>query len=390
MPHPTHHRIPVALAPPYDAEVAFGLLSQVGERVRTYRPAEGKVMVVTAPPIRKLWGAPLEAGLIAAGLPFHVLELPDGEAHKTLGDLETLAETMVAQGADRHALLLAFGGGVVGDVGAFLASIYMRGIPLVHVPTTLLAMVDSSLGGKTGVNLRSGKNLLGTFYHPRAILADPQVLKTLPDREYRSGLAEAIKYGIIADRALFDAMAGEAAALRRRDPAPLETVIPACLRHKAAVVVADEREGGRRQILNFGHTLGHALESATGYERYLHGEAVAWGMIAAARIAVHLRRLPESESQRIIAAILALCGPLPPLLEDPDLLLRHAASDKKARAGVLHFVLPSAIGAVEVVPGVPAAVIRTALAEAATLGSDSPAGQDPGGTPPAPPRATAR
>jgi 3-dehydroquinate synthase len=371
LPHARHQLIPVALAPAYAAEVAPGLLAQVGERVRAQLSPGGKVMVVTAPPIRRFWGASLEAGLTAAGLPFHVLELPDGEAHKTLGDLEALAEAMVAQGADRHALLLAFGGGVVGDVGAFLASIYMRGISLVHVPTTLLAMVDSSLGGKTGVNLRSGKNLLGTFYHPRAILVDPELLQTLPEREYRSGLAEAAKYGIIADRPLFDAMAGAAAALRRRDLAALETVIPACLRHKAAVVVADERESGRRQMLNFGHTLGHALESATGYARYRHGEAVAWGMIAAARIAVRLRRLPEEESQRITTTVLALCGPLPPLLEDPDLLLRHAASDKKARAGVLHFVLPSAIGAVEVVPGVPADVIRAALADTAALSAAS-------------------
>jgi 3-dehydroquinate synthase len=390
LPHARHQRVPVALAPAYAAEVAPGLLALVGERVRAHLSPGGKVMVVTAPPIRRFWGASLEAGLTAAGLPFHVLELPDGEAHKTLGDLEMLADAMVAHGADRHALLLAFGGGVVGDVGAFLASIYMRGISLVHVPTTLLAMVDSSLGGKTGVNLRSGKNLLGTFYHPRAILVDPELLQTLPDREYRSGLAEAVKYGIIADRPLFDAMTDAAAALRRRDLAALEAVIPVCLRHKAAVVVADERESGRRQMLNFGHTLGHALESATGYARYRHGEAVAWGMIAAARIAVRLRRLPEAESQRISSAIVALCGPLPPLLEDPDLLLRHAASDKKVRAGVLHFVLPSAVGAVEVVPGVPDDVIRAALADSVILGSDPSAGQFPGGTPPAPPRATAR
>ncbi|HET9784406.1 MAG TPA: 3-dehydroquinate synthase [Terriglobales bacterium] len=367
MPHPTQHRIPVALDPPYAAEVEPGLLPQVGERVRAFLPPGANVMVITAPPIRRLWGATLEAGLATAALPFQVLELPDGEAHKTLADLESLAEAMVAHGADRHSLLLAFGGGVVGDVGAFLASMYMRGISLVHIPTTLLAMVDSSLGGKTGVNLRAGKNLLGSFYHPRAILADPDVLQTLADREYRSGLAEAIKYGIIADRPLFDAMAASASALRRRDLTELGSVIPACLRHKAAIVAADERESGRRQTLNFGHTLGHALESATGYGKYLHGEAVAWGMIAAARIAVRLRRLPEAESQRLAAAVLALCGPLPPLSEDPDLLLRHAARDKKARAGVLHFILPTAIGAVEVVPGVPVEVIRAALTDAVAL-----------------------
>jgi 3-dehydroquinate synthase len=363
---PTSQRISVALTPPYAAEVECGLLARVGEAVREHLPAGGKVVVITAPPIRRFWGERLEAGLAAAGLRFQVIELPEGEEHKTLTDLEVMAEAMVAFGADRSTLLLAFGGGVVGDVGALLASLYMRGLPLIHVPTTLLAMVDSSLGGKTGVNLRSGKNLLGTFYHPRAILADPEVLHTLADREYRSGLAEAIKYGVITDRALFEEMAANTPALRRRDAPALASLIPACLRHKAAVVAGDEREAGRRQILNFGHTLGHALESASGYRRYLHGEAVAWGMIAAGRIAVRLGRFPEKESERMNAAIRALCGPLPPLNESPDLLLRHAANDKKTRAGVLHFILPSAIGTVDVVPGVPDEVIRAALADTAS------------------------
>lgn len=373
MPPPSHPRITVALDPPYEAEVERGLLAHLGARLRPHIPPGGRVFVVTAPPVWQPWGAALEAGLRAAEVSFQVLELPDGEAHKTLSDLEALAGALVAHGADRTALLLAFGGGVVGDVGAFLASIYMRGICLVHVPTTLLAMVDSSLGGKTGVNLRSGKNLLGTFHHPRAIFADPEVLATLPEREYRSGLGEAVKYGIIADRQLFEAMSAAVPALRRRDPAQLAALIPACLRHKAAVVAADEREGGRRQILNFGHTLGHALESATGYGRYRHGEAVAWGMIAAGRIAVRLGMMPEAEADRMNALILGLCAPLPPLREDAELLLRHAARDKKSRTGVLHFVLPTAIGAVEVVPGVPTEVILAALADTAALAEASEA-----------------
>ena len=208
--------------------------------------------------------------------------MPDGEAAKRLGTLEKLASAMVVAGADRHSVILALGGGVVGDVAGFLASIFMRGIPVVQIPTTLVAQVDSAIGGKTGVNLVSGKNLIGTFHQPLAVLADPDVLTTLPEREYRSGLLEAMKYGVIRNPAIFDLMESQREAILRRDVALLEQLIVECIKVKADVVSADEREGGERRILNFGHTIGHALESATKYRHFLHGEAVGWGMIAAA------------------------------------------------------------------------------------------------------------
>lgn len=359
-------RITVQLAPTaafsYAAHIEPGALARAGEFLRPHLPHGGRLVVISTPPVVGYWGAALEAGLRAAGLEPSLLTMPDGEPHKTLAELERLADALVRLGAGRDTLIAAFGGGMVGDVAAFLASVYMRGVALVQIPTTLLAMVDSSLGGKTAVNLAGGKNLVGTFYHPRLILADPRVLSTLPEREYRSGLAEAIKYGVIRDRALFEWIEAQAAALERREPEPLRHLIAACLRHKAEIVAADEREDGLRRILNFGHTLGHALESATGYTYFLHGEAVAWGMIAAGELAVALGRFPTEEAERMSALIGRLCRPLPPITASPSETLRHAASDKKAVAGELRFVLPRSIGAVEVVAGVPAATVLAALA----------------------------
>ncbi len=354
--------LPARPAAAYDAIVERGLLARAGDFVRPLLAPGARAILVTSPIVRRLCATPVETACAAADLPLTVLELPDGERFKRLHELESLAVAMVNAGADRHALVLALGGGVVGDVAAFLASIYMRGLDLIQIPTTLVAMIDSALGGKTGVNLTVGKNLLGTFHHPRAVLVDPGVLATLPPREFRSGMAEAVKYGVIGDPALFELieahpdMAGAA-------PDALDRMIAACLRQKAAVVAADEREGGLRRILNFGHTLGHALESATGYEHFLHGEAVAWGMIAAAHIARRRGAFPAHAVERLAAVIGAACGPLPPIPVDPATILRHAASDKKARAGVLHFVLPTAIGAVEVVNDVAPDTVLAALAD---------------------------
>ncbi len=359
--------ITVSLVPPYTARVERGSLARAGAWARPFLPAGGRPFVVTVPPVRRAWGAALEAALATADMPAVTLELPDGETHKRLADLEVLAEAMAAHGAGRDALVIACGGGVVGDVAAFLASVYMRGVALLQIPTSLVAMIDSALGGKTAVNLAAGKNLLGTFHHPGAILVDPALLATLPEREYRSGLAEAIKYALIADAPLFERIERDAAALRRLEPAALDPLIAACLEHKARIVAADEREGGLRRILNYGHTFGHALESATGYAAFLHGEAVAWGMIAAGRLALRLGRIAPEEQRCAEAAILALCGPLPPIAIAPETVFAHMASDKKARAGELHFILPAALGRVEVVNGVPRADVLAALAEAAAL-----------------------
>ena len=232
---------------------------------------------------------------------------------------------------------------------AFLASIFMRGIPVVQIPTTLLAQVDSAIGGKTGVNLKAGKNLLGTFHQPLAVLVDPDVLSTLPEREYRSGLFEAMKYGVIRNPAIFELMESQREALLRRDGAVLERLIADCIRVKADVVSRDEREGGERRILNFGHTIGHALEAETNYRRLLHGEAVGWGMIAACKIGAEIRR---NRCMRLRSASSGWCesyGPLPKVSVDGKRILKRLASDKKTVGGVPHFILATAVGKVEVV-----------------------------------------
>jgi len=316
--------------------------------------------VLTSPPIRQHYGTILHDCVTQAGHKFDLLEMPDGERSKTLEQLEKNAAKLVRLGADRHSVLLALGGGVVGDVGGFLASIFMRGIPVVQIPTTLLAQVDSAIGGKTGVNLKAGKNLLGTFHQPLAVLVDPDVLATLPEREYRSGLFEAMKYGVIRNPAIFRLMEANIKGFLHRDSALLEKLIALCIRVKAEVVSADEREGGERRILNFGHTVGHALEAETRYGRFLHGEAVGWGMIAAALIGAGMQITDAATVQRILSLVLAY-GPLPRVNVDGTLILKRLASDKKTVGGVPHFVLATAIGKVEVFNNVPARAVTQAV-----------------------------
>ncbi len=342
--------------------VERGLLRSAGTALRELIPADSRIFVVTSPPIRKHWGSTLKKSLVRAGRRVEILEMPDGERSKKLAQLEKLAAKLVKRGADRGSVILALGGGVVGDVGGFLASIFMRGIRVVQVPTTLLAQVDAAIGGKTGVNLAAGKNLLGTFHQPLAVLADPDVLATLPEREYRSGLFEAMKYGVIRNPAIFERMESQREALLARDGALLETLIADCVRVKAAVVSADEREGGERRILNFGHTIGHALEAETRYRKLLHGEAVGWGMIAAALIGYALDRTDSLTAQRIIATVFAY-GPLPRFKLQGRQLLKRLSADKKTVGGVPHFVLATSMGKVEVVSDVPQRVILSAMEE---------------------------
>ena len=282
-----------------------------------YIPADARVFAVTSKPIRRHWGKALEKSFSAHRRELEVLEMPDGERAKTLAQLEKLAEKLLAHGADRGSVILALGGGVVGDVGGFLASIFMRGIPVVQIPTTLVAQVDSAIGGKTGVNLASGKNLLGTFHQPLAVLVDPDVLSTLPEREYRSGLFEAMKYGVIRNPQIFELLERERRAFLRRDRKMLEALIAACIQVKADVVSADERESGERRILNFGHTIGHALEAETGYGYFLHGEAVGWGMIAAANIGASMGVTSPAIAQRIVSLVRAYGNAAPGQGERP-------------------------------------------------------------------------
>jgi 3-dehydroquinate synthase len=310
----------------------------------------GKVFVVTSPEIWALWGKKFLAAFPKGRQPT-VLFLSAGERFKRLSQIERLASELAAAGAERSSVLIAFGGGIIGDLAGFLAAIYMRGIDYLQIPTTLLAQVDSSVGGKTGANLASGKNLIGSFHHPRAVFADIDLLQTLPDRELRAGLYESIKAGIIRDAALFRFMEKNSEKILSRDPAALERVITASIRMKAQVVGIDERDSGLRMILNYGHTLGHAIESATNYRALLHGEAIAWGMLAALRIALARKTVRPDQAERIESTILAY-GPLPPFRTTPVKLLAAAGRDKKNSAGTRRFILPKGIGNAVVVEDV--------------------------------------
>jgi 3-dehydroquinate synthase len=283
-------------------------------------------------------------GGIPARLASFVHLFDDAESEKNLQSVEGLAQSLIAAGADRHALIVAIGGGVVGDVGGFVAASYLRGVALVQVPTTLVAQVDSAIGGKTGVNLPEGKNLLGAFYPPKLVLADPELLATLPEREFRGGLAEVIKYGVIADGKLFAFLEKQMDAILRRDAGALEYVIGRSIAIKAQVVSKDEKESGLREILNFGHTFGHALESVTRYRRFRHGEAVAWGMMCAALLGHEVAGTPADAVSRIVALVRRI-GPLPPWPEvKPREIMDAMRSDKKARGGKLRFVLAKKLG----------------------------------------------
>ncbi len=349
----------------YEVLIGRGLLEGAGEMLSKI-VAGRRAVVVTAPPIRRRWAKVLLQSLTKVGIQTDLLEMPDGEPAKRLTTLEKLADKMVKVGADRGVVLIALGGGVVGDVTGFLASIYMRGVDVIQVPTTVLAQVDAAIGGKTGVNLRSGKNLLGTFYQPRAVLIDPAVLATLPSREYRAGLYESLKCGIIGDPRLFQLFEDRRREILDRDPEIVERVIADSVRLKASVVSADEKEGGLRQVLNLGHTIGHAIEAETRYQQLLHGEAVAWGMIAATQIALSTARLDSTIAGRIKHAIVSL-GRLPRMKIQAAKILKRLRSDKKTRQGVVHFILPTAIGKVEIVNDVPESVVKSAVEEIATL-----------------------
>lgn len=330
----------------YPVYVGRGLFATIPQRLGTGKSSR-RLFVLTSPEIWSLWGRQFLAVFPDDAQPT-VLFLPAGERYKRLTQVERLAAELAAAGADRSSLLIAFGGGIVGDLGGFLAAIYMRGIDYVQVPTTLLAQVDSSVGGKTGANLAVGKNLIGSFHHPRAVFADIDVLQTLPDRELRAGLFESIKAGIIRDASLFRFMEQNATAILAREAAALERVIAASIRMKAGVVGIDERESGLRMILNYGHTLGHAIEAATGFRRLLHGEAIAWGMLAALQIALARGTVGPDQAYRIERTIEAY-GPLPPFRATVDKLLHAAGRDKKNRAGTRRFVLPEGIGGAVVV-----------------------------------------
>lgn len=331
----------------YDVTIAPGLLRTLYPRLRKLTATKPlRTFVITSPEIWALWHERFLSSFPADQQPA-TLFLPPGERHKRLATVELLAQQLALAGADRDSILLAFGGGVIGDVTGFLAAIYMRGIRYIGIPTTLLAQVDSSLGGKTGVNLLAGKNLIGSFHHPLAVFTDTDLLRTLPPAELRSGLQEAVKAGIIYDAKLFRYLEQNVQAIMAADPPALTRVATASVKVKADVVSKDEKESGLRMILNFGHTIGHAIEAATHYRRLLHGEAVAWGSIAALHVSLNRGRITHEEFARMANLILRY-GPIPPFKADPAKLVALTSGDKKKRSGRRAFVLTTGIGTTEI------------------------------------------
>ncbi len=340
----------------YRCVVERGVLSRLSEFVPS---SATSIFVATTRDVWDIYGDSVSAAM--AGRPFTPLFFPGGESNKRFTYVEALAEQMMRAGADRSSILIAFGGGIATDMGAFLASIFMRGIPVVQVPTTLLAQVDAAIGGKTGVNLVAGKNLIGTFHQPIAVLMDPLVLKTLPEREYRAGLFEVVKHGIIASEEMFRFLDVECDRVLRQDPNAVEYIISESARIKAEVVSADEREGGLRRMLNFGHTFGHALEAETRYKRLLHGEAVAFGMIAGSQLGVNLGLL-DAGAHADIVRVIERYGPIPGLEGiTAESLFTRLVSDKKTIGGKVHFVVPDRIGHVQVVSDVDDELVMSAI-----------------------------
>ena len=331
----------------YPVLVGSGLLPQL-RRALDEAGCGARRFLVSNQTVWRFWGDVVREALPDA----EAVMVPDGERFKMLPTVARIYDTLQRAGADRSSVLITVGGGVVGDMGGFAAATYMRGITLVHVPTTLLAQVDASVGGKVGVNLTGGKNLVGAFYQPALVLTDPEVLRTLPRREFRAGIYEVIKYGVACSRALFERLQGGLGPISKRDVAMLIPVIADCCRIKAAIVGSDEREAGPRRLLNFGHTAGHALESLTRYQRFLHGEAVAYGMLVAAELAVG-RAVMSADDRDALASLIAQLGPLPPLgdLSAPA-MIEQMRRDKKVREGRLYMVLPAAIGTASIVEDV--------------------------------------
>jgi 3-dehydroquinate synthase len=313
--------------------------------------------IVSSPLVWRLHGPQIGRALDGA----EPILVPDGERFKQLATVARIYDALVRAHADRASAIITFGGGVVGDMAGFAAATYLRGVALVHVPTTLLAQVDSAIGGKVGVNHPLGKNLIGAFYQPRAVVIDPTVLGTLPRREFRAGLYEVIKYGMTSSASLFERLGRERRAIFARAPEPLTAIIAESCRIKAAIVSADEREEGPRRVLNFGHTAGHALEAVTKYRRFRHGEAVAYGMLVAAEAARARGALGEHERQAL-ADLIASLGPLPPVGDIPTApMLDAMRHDKKTIGGRLHYVLPTAVGATAVVDDVTEHELKGAL-----------------------------
>jgi 3-dehydroquinate synthase len=347
----------------YEVAVVSGGLDHLGNWMQPLKLGK-KVLLVSNPGIFRSYGERAIASLQKAKFEVAQHIIPAGERYKTLASIQKIYDTALANRLERTSTIVALGGGVVGDMAGFAAATWLRGVNFVQVPTSLLAMIDASIGGKTGVNHPQGKNLIGAFHQPRLVLIDPQVLNTLPAREFRAGMAEVIKYGIIWDAQLFEQLeqASQLDQQRYLDPELLQTILTRSCEAKAHVVSKDEKESGLRAILNYGHTIGHAVESLTGYRLVNHGEAVAIGMVAAGQIAVELGMWTQAESDRQHALIQKTGLPTQiPAEIDIEAIIDALQTDKKVEAGRVRFVLPTQIGAVKVTDQVPSETVRQVL-----------------------------
>jgi 3-dehydroquinate synthase len=354
-------RVDVPAAPgDYDVVCGRGALTALPALLEEIGAA-GRVLVLSDATVAPLHGRRVVTLLGAAGWDVLLWAMPAGEAHKTLETVSAAYSWLAGQRVERGETIVALGGGVVGDLAGFVAATYLRGLRLVQLPTTLVSQVDSALGGKVGVDLPAGKNLVGAFHQPALVLADVDLLATLPEREWRAGLAEVIKHGVIRDRGLLDLLERRRADIQARDPGVVAGMVAQAAAVKVAVVMEDPLERGLRRILNYGHTLGHAIERAAGYGVVLHGEAVAWGMAAAARIGAHLGTCDGAfvAWQDALLRAYGLCMPLPAL--QADAVLQATRLDKKTAAGHLHWVLPRGPGEVTITHDVPSAAVHAAV-----------------------------
>jgi len=343
----------------YNIHVGSDLLRQMGALVEPL--ALGRhLAILTHPELATGYGSTVLESLRGVGHDVSVLTVPPGEESKCLDQAARLFRELVRARLDRGSALIGLGGGVIGDLAGFIAATLYRGIRFINIPTTLLAQVDSSVGGKTGVNLPEGKNLVGAFHQPSLVVADVLTLRTLPEREFRSGLAEVVKHGMVSDVALFEILEKEADRILKRDAGLLQMIVSRSCAIKAKVVEADEREAGLRAMLNFGHTVGHAIEAALGYGTITHGEAVAQGMVVAAALSVRRGLCPKEDALRL-QQLLDRLGLLEEPVPSPESLERYMVSDKKTRDGVLQFVLTRGVGSVTFAPALDREELRTCL-----------------------------
>jgi len=349
----------------YRIVIASGALQSVGERLRELRLGSRAALVSDAA-IMRLYGKTVLGSLEAAGFHVTTIDVPVGESAKTFDVARHCWDRLLTAGLDRTSTVLALGGGAVGDVAGFAAATYMRGINFVQLPTTVLAQVDASIGGKTAIDHPLGKNMIGAFHQPRLVVVDPAVVRTLPEREFRSGLAEIVKHGIVLDADYFGELERELASLAARDLDVLERIIAGSCRLKASVIERDEREAELRHVLNYGHTIGHALEASTGYTLYAHGEAVSLGMVAESRLARRLGIASHETTARQQRVLEALGLPVRAPSIDVESVLSAMTRDKKAKDGQVPFVLAPRIGAFQIVYDAPPAEIRTAIVSLAS------------------------